>query len=113
MAEKDISKAPEITTISDMFRVMEKEIAAVKSQEMSEGQGRVVLGFRRTQMKGADLNLQFMRLMRGKGGQGNNDKELRMVHGERVEEKPQQIADKPQTDSPKPNSTQQHSAATD
>lgn len=67
----------QIETVSDMMRALEDEIESIKTGKITESAARVVSRFRGLQLKTAELNLQFLRLNRGKDGA----KELKLIPG--------------------------------
>lgn len=67
----------QIDTVSDMMRALEEEIESVKKGAITESAARVVSRFRALQLKTAELNLQFLRLNRGKDGA----KEFKLISG--------------------------------
>ena len=56
----------QVETVSDMMRALEEEIEAVKTGKLAESAARVVSRFRSLQLKTAELNLQYRRMMRSK-----------------------------------------------
>jgi hypothetical protein len=69
MAEQnvDVTEGP-LGTFNDLLTQLQQEIEDVKSGKLQESQARVLLGFRKGQLKIAELGLQYLRLMKPRGG---------------------------------------------
>lgn len=56
----------QIKTVSDMMTQLQEEIEQVKTGGIDESKARVIARFRGLQLKTAELNLQFNRLLKGR-----------------------------------------------
>ena len=54
----------QIETVSDMMKALQTEIEEIKSGAIEESKARVIRGYRALQLKTAELNLQYLRLLR-------------------------------------------------
>ena len=61
-SEKDLTVDERIMTVSGLMVSVEDEIAAIKSGDLKEAQGRLVMKGRSLQMKGIELYLQAARI---------------------------------------------------
>ncbi len=58
--------ADQIQTTSDMMAQLQTEIEAIKSGALEESKARVISRFRGLQLKTAELQLQYARLVKGR-----------------------------------------------
>ena len=58
----------QLRTANDMLRALQGDIHAVKTGKMTESVGRVVLRGRSLQLRTAELNLKYQRLLQGANG---------------------------------------------
>ena len=56
----------QIKTVSDMMGALQKEIEEIKAGTITESQARVVSRFRALQLKTAELQLSYARLIKGR-----------------------------------------------
>ena len=90
MAETNVPvKEGPIGTYNDLLSQLQSEIEMVKNGNMSESQARVVLGFRKAELKVAELGLQYMRMVRPRtGGPSNTKAAIPILPGPLPEETP-------------------------
>lgn len=58
--------ADQIKTVSDMMKALEQEIQDVKTGTLDESKARIVGKFRSLQLKTAELQIQYSRMVKGK-----------------------------------------------
>ena len=68
MPTEVVLKVSPISTFNDLLSQLQQELEDVKAGSTTESQARVVLGYRKAQLKVAELGLQYLRVMRPKSG---------------------------------------------
>ena len=67
--------AKQIETLSELMQCVQTDMEAVRNGTMDLAKGRLMNAFHKALLKGAELNLQFQRIERGK----RPERELRLI----------------------------------